>query len=367
MLNKEKLFKALSQVQDKLFYNDTHANTYWQDVWEKLCQERDIVDRLRKKKYTMLLPYWTGFLADVCKVAAHNHPYAVVATDGSQIYYDRHQGPACYMLQTGTVLFEYGVHTSNVSLSSYPYVHVLDPSDDVSPGFVDLQREEYELVAAVQKTQEFLQKSSTVPLACMLDGSIIFWHMQGDMEQKQEYLSKYFDQFQQLYDMQVPWFGYISYPKSRELVNILTLYDANFDDQAVQRCALFDTDITSWYLQPGQQTRWFENKSGISYVYPDFAKPYFCYVHVGFEIVRLEAPAWVACNDQYAQRITQIAYDQAQKGKGYPVCLFEAHEQAVISSKDRDFFYSTLHIMAKQRKIAYKQSEKSRKKRQPLV
>ena len=34
-----------------------------------------------------------------------------------------------------------------------------------------------------------------------------------------------------------------------------------------------------------------------------------------------------------------VAYDQAQKGDGYPVALAEAHQHVVVRNTERDLFY----------------------------
>ncbi len=62
-------------------------------------------------------------------------------------------------------------------------------------------------------------------------------------------------------------------------------------------------------------------------------------------------------------KICSIVLDQALKGKGYPVCLFEAHEQAVIKSADREFFYEMLRSLYQKNNKNYAVSCKSLKKR----
>ncbi|MBV8660536.1 MAG: hypothetical protein JO129_00095, partial [Candidatus Dependentiae bacterium] len=51
----------------------------------------------------------------------------------------------------------------------------------------------------------------------------------------------------------------------------------------------------------------------------------------------------------------------------YPVCLFEAHEQAVIKAIDRDFFYRMIEKMSHQKAKSYLISQKSIKKQQPIL
>jgi hypothetical protein len=85
-------------------------------------------------------------------------------------------------------------------------------------------------------------------------------------------------------------------------------------------------------------------------------------VHVGAEIARLEFPAWIAQDCALVDKICAMALDQALKGNGYPVCLFEAHEQAVIKNYDREFFYLMIQKITNQSAGTYQVSKKSLKK-----
>jgi NurA-like 5'-3' nuclease len=79
--------------------------------------------------------------------------------------------------------------------------------------------------------------------------------------------------------------------------------------------------------------------------------------------VRVEVPAWIAHDEEKLKVIGKIVFDQAQKGRGYPVCLAEAHEQAVIKGPDREFFYHVLQKAGIEQKQHYAISQKSLKKR----
>jgi hypothetical protein len=67
---------------------------------------------------------------------------------------------------------------------------------------------------------------------------------------------------------------------------------------------------------------------------------YFCYVHVGTEIARVEVPAWVAENPEKLDSALSLMLAQVQKGYGYPVALAEAHNQAVVRGGDRARFFA---------------------------
>ena len=155
--------------------------------------------------------------------------------------------------------------------------------------------------------------------------------------------------------------GYISFTKSKEIINIL-------------RCALFldgaktkldhivDTDIVNFFLKPLSSTILFKNKSKIVGNLPRSLIPYFAYLNIGCEIIRLEVPRWIAFDTEKFNLIVQIILDQCIKGQGYPVCLSEAHEQAVVEAADREFFYSLLYKITREQNQNYSVSQKSLKR-----
>ncbi len=61
--------------------------------------------------------------------------------------------------------------------------------------------------------------------------------------------------------------------------------------------------------------------------------------------------------------IASMIIDQCAKGRGYPVALAEAHEQAVVKGPDREFFYQLLHKFGFEQKQRFNLSQKVIKKR----
>ena len=69
---------------------------------------------------------------------------------------------------------------------------------------------------------------------------------------------------------------------------------------------------------------------------------YFCYVHVGSEVARVEIPEWVAMDNALLSSALSLVLAQVTKGYGYPVALAEAHNQAVVRGGDRSRFFALL-------------------------
>jgi hypothetical protein len=102
-----------------------------------------------------------------------------------------------------------------------------------------------------------------------------------------------------------------------------------------------DQLLFSKTLREGERSAVFGSRSSILERYGGH-RICFCYVHVGTEIARLEFPVWVADDRKRLDLLHACAYDQAQKGGGYPVTLAEAHQQAVVRAQDREAFYAML-------------------------
>lgn len=370
MLDRHKLLSQLDQINKDLFRNFAKDRDIAASIWDSIKDRQDLSEQIHKKKYSLLLPAWQGCLGYSKKIDDKIDEYGVLATDGSQIYYDKHQGPGCYLINVGSILLNYSKPTSAVALFSQPHVFLLSGQnrEQGSADFVNLQREEYEFQYAWELSLQFKKDHEQKPFVALIDGSLIFFHLENQgVDQKQMFLDRYFDYLQKFCDQNILIAGYISYPQNKELVHVLKLITAQFDEQLLQDFELFDqlTDvhIAQFLLQPGYRSTVFQSKAPIVYVYPKLLKPYFCYLHVGYEIVRVEFPAWIAQDEKLVDEICRIAFDQANKGRGYPVCLFEAHEQAVVKGYDREFFYAMLQKKTEQYGSEhYQRSLKSLKK-----
>jgi len=201
----------------------------------------------------------------------------------------------------------------------------------------------------------------------LFDGSLVCWLLESkDTKLQEHFLPKYIDLLEQMHLQQIPIAGYISMPKSKELVNVLRLIEANFDQHNIKSQSLehvFDTDIAHLFLQPYERTIVFQNRATMSMHYPPSIRPHFFYIHVGSEIARIEIPGWIANNDTLVNQIAQIIIDQSNKGYGYPVAIAEAHEAAVVKGPDRDFFYHLLDKISIDKGINNTISQKSIRKK----
>jgi len=370
MLNRAKLLHGLQQISDRLFPDLSDEFAIARSSWQRITNDSTFLYKIQAAQTNLPLPTWTGSIDETTPVNGSINRYRIIAVDGSQIYPDRHQGTSCFLLNIGTVLLNYGLPGKSVELDSVPYVFLGDEDDAIeriSPDYVNLRREEYEFTTGCFLAAQINNKR-TSPLLILWDGSLIFWHLEGkDPEIRSLFLTRYFSSLYKLYETGIINASYISLPKNKELVNLLKveLSDGNLEQtNAFDSIAhILDIHIANLFLNPGERTTIFKHRSKIAGYYPEPLKPYFFYLHTGFEIVRIELPAWTAQNNGTLETISHIIYDQSRKGRGYPIALAEAHEQAVVKGHDREFFYHLITKLGINQKQRIKLSHKIVKKR----
>ncbi|MBI2344974.1 DNA double-strand break repair nuclease NurA [Candidatus Dependentiae bacterium] len=371
MLDRFKLFQELERVSQNFFSVSKECIMQLEILFEQVKNDEHLVLMIASKKWSLLLPSWHGKLGQTFLIKEHQHPYQVLAVDGSQIYYDKHQGPACSLINIGVVYLQYGLHTSKVELSSYPEILVVDQDQQyvLDAEYINLYREQCELIEAVKSSEQSIQQLID-PFMCLLDGSLIFFQVDDEKnENSQNFFNKYIEELQLFFNSKILHVAYMSFPKTKDMINIIRLVSADFQEKNIKQSDYFsnllDVDLLRIFLAEGHRTIIFESKAPICYAYPKHLKPYFCYLNVGLEIVRLEFAGWIAQDPMLVDRLCAIVLDQAIKGNGYPVALFEAHEQAVIKTVDREFFYATIKQIYLKNNQDYKISSKSSKKIQP--
>ena len=188
---------------------------------------------------------------------------------------------------------------------------------------------------------------------------LILWTQESEQKPSRDrVLGRFLSVLETAREANVPVVGYLSRPASREVIGALRLslcadeclLSKECQLRGVPLCSaidrLTDTDLFSSLLRAGERTPLFHSESRILDSYaPREQRIVFFYLSVGGEIARVELPRWCADNLQLLERIHSIALNQAEKGFGYPVCLSEAHEQAVVRGPERD---ALLRLIEKQ-------------------
>jgi hypothetical protein len=309
-------------------------------------------------------------------IAAAPSAHSVFATDGSQIAPSHHEIAYCYLINVGRIALHYGQNRSPL-LDSLPEVFYRAEDLYLSRQW-GIRTEEWlgyrrtvseasvlaELAIDEQNIPHLTRPTPHTPhpTLAMVDGSLIYWFLESlPTEARDRILPEILAAWRRLRSANIPLIGYISASRSGEALNFLRLQACPYETPdcvvhcAGQRedvakpkrppCHLFeplkDTALWALQLQPGQRSPIWRSSARILELYGDHAI-YFCYVHMGSEVARVEFPAWVAKDPELLDSALSLTVAQVQKGYGYPVALAEAHNQAVVRGGDRSRFFALL-------------------------
>lgn len=304
--------------------------------------------------------------------------YRVVASDGSQILPDRHEHLSCFLVNTGLVDISY-VH-GTAKLGSVP--EVAWAPEDVYPMVGGFRQEADARVVGARRfaaecdalTGAIADPTSHATLA-LVDGTLLMWWLEPEPDRLRalhpdDLKTTTFAAFKRLMSTAQASGalvgGYLSSPRSTDVVNMLKVVLCTEDPVDCDRCP-YDSGAKAWHaqleiagasllpvpdkpceeaspvsdaslywsiLETGQRSPRFRSHAHVNGAYD--APIDFVYLHTGAEIARLEFPAWLTPG-QMTTLCATVA-DQCHKGMGYPVALSEAHEQAVVKAADRRAF-----------------------------
>ncbi|MEL6854030.1 MAG: DNA double-strand break repair nuclease NurA [Cyanobacteria bacterium J06607_13] len=296
------------------------------------------------------------------KITLHTAPEAhtAISSDGSQISPSHHEIAYCYLLNISRVVIHYG-QSRYPLLDSIPEV-IYRPEDLYASRQWGIRTEEwmgYKRTAAeavMLAATAIGHQEKGIPALAMTDGSLIYWFLeQIPAAARDEILLPILEAWQQLQTARLPVMGYISASRSGEALNFLRLQACPYaspdclthceDNRSQTPCQTFSPlrDVTLWStsLSPGERGPLWKSSADILSCYGAHAV-YFCYVHVGAEVARVEFPQWVVEDRELLESALSLMLAQVQKGFGYPVALAEAHNQAVVRGGDRTRFFTLL-------------------------
>jgi hypothetical protein len=304
--------------------------------------------------------------------------HTVIATDGSQIAPNHHEIAYCYLLNIGRVVLHYGQNLHPL-LDSIPEVYYR-PEDLYVSRQWGISTEDWmshcRTVSEIVMLAELAGIPQAAPALAMVDGSLVYWFLeQLPLEARDRILPPILKAWRQMREAKIPMIAYLSASRNVESLNFLRLLacphpvpDCLSHCQHMERypCQVFeslrDTSLWASTLQPGQRSPIWRSNARILELYEE-QRIYFCYVHVGTEIARIEFPAWVKEDPIMLDQALGLILAQVQKGYGYPVAIAEAHNQAVVRGGDRTRFFALLErqmIKAgiKNVSISYKEARK---------
>lgn len=326
--------------------------------------------------------------------------YTLCATDGSQIYPDRHGAAIWFLINTGQVILHYG-EPSRAWLHSEP--RLFADEREVFRGLLGQRQtvtaEEVAVVRTVEELRSLLDLARQIedrPLLALMDGKLMPWSWADDgfkLTRLEEYAAL-LGEFKQL---GVPVVSYVSRTGANEVTNLVRLGDCDQEPVNCDACphlakleaqlgsramtvdeaqalpcgkpaGLVDSDLFSKLLAPGERSGLFREAAVGASTDRFGERAAFFYMNVdGQEIARVELPDWAAADSAVVSFVHAVLADQNRKGHGYPVALREAHEQAIVRGPDREAFITLLERSLARHQVAVRHSAKSRAKQVPGV
>ncbi len=386
------LTKVASQVEGmaaRLKADSAERQEHLQNALVVLGDRDADLEQLKRKiassKTTWLVARLVDGLARHYKAPSIPPQFTIIATDGSHIDVDRHKSTRCYLINIGSAILHYGTSPGAV-LDSLPRLYSGDDDLVVIPAGVKGREQPIEggllgIKRGVDECHQLAELAAGLPpggsTLALLDGSLILWGLEAYPEFVTEaLLDKGFLQcleaMKKLSGLALA--SYISFPRSTDVVNALRVAicphePADCDRYCPTRARDCDTvagirdrELFSSLLSRGERSALFISPSKIQKHYGEH-EVYFFYLRVDDEIARVEIPRWVATGENLLNLVHTLVLDQCQRGQGYPVALSEAHEKAVVTGADREYFWQLVESSLLEERIPSLSSAKSRSKR----
>lgn len=352
--------------------------------------------RAAQTSWPLALPF-AGRLDD--HIAAPTSPgeCAILAVDGSSIDVDRNLPLGCFVLNLGWMAVRYGARHGSDSgtiidlqpTSDELYVRDSgDPSREsaIRGNVLGLLRSVRELDLLARLAEG--QAASDTPLLALVDGNLALWNLEKrdlpqtvaeDLKFGPRGAQQALDRLKTLVAAGAAVFsGFVSRTGAANLASSLRLLACpdhpyvscracpgkGTDSRPCDEAAVADdAELMAALLGPWERSAVFRPHRGGNTAerwYMDVGHEIvFFYLEAGGEIARIELPAWVAEDPARLDLLHALLVQQAREGNGYPLALQEAHEQAVISTGDRQAFTTLLASACERQGIPWLVSAKA--------
>ncbi len=383
------VINMISGLKEKRAEQAQHLQNALATINNPAIDLEDLKKKIKASKTTWLV-------ADIVEGLNQHYPlpplppdFTVIAADGSHIDVDRHQSTHCYLINIGSVVLTYGSQP-DAALTSTPHLYADDKDLVIThPTNGREQAIEGNVLGAkrsVEECKSLVTLAASLPpqnpTLALLDGTLILWGLEAYPDFVTDALLingmlKCLDTMKKLNkDRRLALASYISYPRTTDVVNVLRVAvcpndipdcDKQCPPPKERECAemngVRDRDIFMNLLKDGERSALFISPSKIVKDYYGDHKVHFFYLRVGDEIARVEIPQWSEENKDLLDLTHGLVFDQCQRGQGYPVALSEAHEQAVVTTSDRENFRELVESTLTEEHIPSVTSGKSFSKR----
>lgn len=329
--------------------------------------------------------------------------WMAVSVDGSHIDVDRHLPLRCYLINLGGCSITYGAQP-DCRFFSEPILATGDADlylrpEDGSTGETPISGQllgALRTVREVERLADAVEASPRgVPILGLLDGTLAFWDIQrGNYpryvvevlvnDRLRGALAKLREASQG--GRPVALAAYTSRPQTTEVAGaVRACLCISNAVECTRRCSarrsdlpqcdnaagFDDRELFDVLLEPGHRSPLYQTGRRASHFALDLAVgaewSRFYYIHSGTEVARVEVPDWVAEDPELLTLGHAMLTKQCELGLGYPVVISEAHEQAVVSGRDREEFRKLTLMLMEQHGLPIPESAKTLSKRLPWV
>jgi hypothetical protein len=355
------LYRLLDKIEEAASTLASQRDEYERlagEALERLVAHSDELEALKEKAEharTTLGGIWRGALPTsepigepyrpTEPVAPANH---VIATDGSQIFPDRH-GIAHYaLINIGAIHTRPGSGQAPDEATFPDLIFGSQLRDDetaepLQAAEVSRERDKQELGRLIDLSVR--QENGVVAL---MDSPLLLWILGTEPGQRADLEAWFIEQLRRARDAGVLLAGYVDRPGSRGVAELLALAPLNAADITKDNPAIRtfrdmpDRIIFRRLLVPGERSALFVSGSPFNRILArqDAAlEVAFFYLNVGTPrdpaIARVEAPRWVTDDPVRLGQLHYAIWEQCQAPGRYPYVLARAHEIAVVGSDHR--------------------------------
>ena len=299
-------------------------------------------------------------------------PLTVVAVDGSSIAPDRFAAVGCYVVNTGYARLSYD-GAVETALGSDPEAG-LDRDLLAADGGGGMRRAPRGLAVRLLRDVRELERGAELAApvcergeaVLLIDGTLLPWDLharQASDAALEPYRARTLAALERLRDCggALSVGAYISASAAREVMAAVEALSPPPPDAP----PVTDGDLFRGILADGQRGALFLSRSSlpgrVEELLPGHEVACF-YLRAGDDVARVELPAWAASPER-VERLHAALADQCSRCDGYPRALQEAHEQAVIPARDREWFERLLERLADEYGARARRNGKQRSKR----
>ncbi|MBR61158.1 MAG: hypothetical protein CL904_00650 [Dehalococcoidia bacterium] len=301
----------------------------------------------------------------------------VAAVDGSHIDVDRHLAAQCFLINIGSCLIKYG-DDPYAELATRPTLYATDENMVIKSADNRTQKIQGSVLGIKRHIEELKELAKLIndipketPSCLFLDGTLF---PVGMSIFPQFVRDQFYDDIKETMTFlltesshrKMSVAAYISYPSHSDIVESLRMLICD-DIAGTGICGgcvegVKDRDIFYKLLGPDQRSPVFVRKTtpGHNNIACDIG---FFYVKAGNEIVRIEMPYWSVEDNDIIELTHGTSLDQSKRGPGYPTVLIEAHEQAIVTTADRESFVELVELSLNANGLSTPTSQKNISKR----